>query len=315
MDINESLPTGTVALLLADVQGSTRLWETQPEQMAAAVAQLGCHARGRGGSPPRGTPARTRRRAIRSSSHSPAPPMPPPARWRCNKCLYHRSGCGSGFMSARSSCVTTSTTSGRPSTAPPGCAIWRTAGKRCCPEPRRTSSPTHCRRGHGWSTSARTRCVTCPAPERVAQLCHADVDNEFPPLRVTTPVDSHTPSITADQLCRPATDRLTTLGGLLGGQSTGHRSPARAASARPGSRSQVAARVDGVVGVVEIWPRSPIPALAADHRRAGPQPARSTGPSDDRHCHAVHRRPAHAPRARQLRTPVGRHACRWSTRC
>jgi predicted ATPase/class 3 adenylate cyclase/DNA-binding CsgD family transcriptional regulator len=34
------LPTGTVTLLLADVEGSTRLWQTQPSEMAAAVAQL-----------------------------------------------------------------------------------------------------------------------------------------------------------------------------------------------------------------------------------------------------------------------------------
>ncbi len=34
------LPTGTVTLLLADVEGSTRLWETQPEQMRAAFARL-----------------------------------------------------------------------------------------------------------------------------------------------------------------------------------------------------------------------------------------------------------------------------------
>ncbi len=34
------LPTGTVTLLLADVEGSTRLWESQPEQMAAAIAHL-----------------------------------------------------------------------------------------------------------------------------------------------------------------------------------------------------------------------------------------------------------------------------------
>src|SRR5215470_8467374 len=34
------LPTGTVTLLLADVEGSTRLWETQPEVMAAAVGRL-----------------------------------------------------------------------------------------------------------------------------------------------------------------------------------------------------------------------------------------------------------------------------------
>ena len=34
------LPTGTVTLLLADVEGSTRLWESQPEAMAAAIARL-----------------------------------------------------------------------------------------------------------------------------------------------------------------------------------------------------------------------------------------------------------------------------------
>jgi predicted ATPase/class 3 adenylate cyclase/DNA-binding CsgD family transcriptional regulator len=34
------LPTGTVTLLLADVEGSTRLWETQPEDMTAAITRL-----------------------------------------------------------------------------------------------------------------------------------------------------------------------------------------------------------------------------------------------------------------------------------
>ena len=34
------LPTGTVTLLLADVEGSTRLWETQPDAMTAAIALL-----------------------------------------------------------------------------------------------------------------------------------------------------------------------------------------------------------------------------------------------------------------------------------
>ncbi|KUH80956.1 transcriptional regulator [Mycobacterium sp. GA-1999] len=34
------LPTGTVTLLLADVEASTRLWETQPHDMRAAVARL-----------------------------------------------------------------------------------------------------------------------------------------------------------------------------------------------------------------------------------------------------------------------------------
>jgi len=36
----ELLPTGTVTLLLADVEGSTRLWNLQPVEMASAVAQL-----------------------------------------------------------------------------------------------------------------------------------------------------------------------------------------------------------------------------------------------------------------------------------
>jgi predicted ATPase/class 3 adenylate cyclase len=34
------LPTGTVTLLLADVEGSTRLWQTQPDEMSSAVARL-----------------------------------------------------------------------------------------------------------------------------------------------------------------------------------------------------------------------------------------------------------------------------------
>ncbi|OBF85024.1 transcriptional regulator [Mycobacterium sp. 852002-51163_SCH5372311] len=37
--VNE-LPTGTVTLLLADVEGSTRLWETRPDEMTAALARL-----------------------------------------------------------------------------------------------------------------------------------------------------------------------------------------------------------------------------------------------------------------------------------
>ncbi|MGE2688781.1 helix-turn-helix transcriptional regulator [Mycolicibacterium pulveris] len=34
------LPTGTVTLLLADVEGSTVLWEAQPDEMSAAIARL-----------------------------------------------------------------------------------------------------------------------------------------------------------------------------------------------------------------------------------------------------------------------------------
>jgi predicted ATPase/class 3 adenylate cyclase/DNA-binding CsgD family transcriptional regulator len=38
--VMSALPTGTVTLLLADVEGSTRLWETQPDAMTAAVERL-----------------------------------------------------------------------------------------------------------------------------------------------------------------------------------------------------------------------------------------------------------------------------------
>ena len=38
--MSQLLPAGTVTLLLADAEGSSRLWETQPEQMTAAIARL-----------------------------------------------------------------------------------------------------------------------------------------------------------------------------------------------------------------------------------------------------------------------------------
>jgi predicted ATPase/class 3 adenylate cyclase/DNA-binding CsgD family transcriptional regulator len=38
--MSELLPTGTVTLLLADVEGSTQLWQSQPEAMTAAIARL-----------------------------------------------------------------------------------------------------------------------------------------------------------------------------------------------------------------------------------------------------------------------------------
>ena len=40
LSVSGLLPTGTVTLLLADVEASTRLWETQPEEMATAIARL-----------------------------------------------------------------------------------------------------------------------------------------------------------------------------------------------------------------------------------------------------------------------------------
>src|SRR6201993_1991212 len=41
LDVSGLLPTGTVTLLLADVEGSTRLWETGPEGIAGASDAVG----------------------------------------------------------------------------------------------------------------------------------------------------------------------------------------------------------------------------------------------------------------------------------
>jgi class 3 adenylate cyclase len=40
LGVSGLLPTGMATLLLADVEGSTRLWETQPEEMTSAIARL-----------------------------------------------------------------------------------------------------------------------------------------------------------------------------------------------------------------------------------------------------------------------------------
>jgi class 3 adenylate cyclase len=40
LGVSGLLPTGTVTLLLADVENSTGLWESQPDQMTAAFARL-----------------------------------------------------------------------------------------------------------------------------------------------------------------------------------------------------------------------------------------------------------------------------------
>ena len=40
LGVSALLPTGTVTLLLADVEGSTRLWESQPDEMTAAAARM-----------------------------------------------------------------------------------------------------------------------------------------------------------------------------------------------------------------------------------------------------------------------------------
>ena len=40
LDVTKLLPTGTVTLMLADVDGSTQMWESQPSAMTTAIEQL-----------------------------------------------------------------------------------------------------------------------------------------------------------------------------------------------------------------------------------------------------------------------------------
>jgi class 3 adenylate cyclase len=116
-----ALPRGTVTLLLADVEGSTRLWENHPDEMTAAVAHLdrtvahivATHSgvrpveQGEGDS---FVVAFTRASdAVACALQLQRAPLAP-------------SGCASGCTPARCSCATTPTTSARQSTGRHACA-------------------------------------------------------------------------------------------------------------------------------------------------------------------------------------------------
>ncbi len=182
------LPTGTVTLLLADVEGSTRLWETQPEEMTAAVARLdrmlGDLLAAHGGV--RGRSSRVRATALLSPS--PAPVMPSRARWNCNGRRWPRSGCASV-------CI-------------PVMVQLRDEGTYVGPTINRTARLRDLAHGGQTVLSGTTEGLvvdTLPAdawltdlgrhelrgvarPERVVQLCHPDIRNDFPPLRTSKPV-------------------------------------------------------------------------------------------------------------------------------
>lgn len=113
--LSELLPTGTVTLLLADVEGSTRLWETQPEQMTAALGLLNRAVdeavAGHGGvRPVEQGEGDSFVAAFACASDAVACALAlQRARWR-------RSGSGLGCTPVRFSCVTRATTLGRRST-------------------------------------------------------------------------------------------------------------------------------------------------------------------------------------------------------
>ena len=187
------LPTGTVTLLLADVEGSTRLWQTQPEEMTAAIARLD----------------RTVCEII--AAHDGVRPV--------------EQGEGDSFVVAfarASDAVACALELQRAPLAPirlrigvhTGEVQLRDEGNYIGPTVNRTARLRDLAHGgqtvlsgttedlvldrlpaDAWLTDLGThRLRDLPRPERVVQLCHPDLRNDFPPLRAReTVVAQHLP--------------------------------------------------------------------------------------------------------------------------
>ncbi len=183
------VPTGTVTLLLADVEGSTRLWETQPAEMTAAVARLN--------------------QAVSEiiATHDGVRPV--------------EQGEGDSFVAAfprASDAVAAALQMQRAPLAPIRLRIGVHTGEVQLRDEGNYAGPTINRTarlrdlGHGgqtllsgtsadlladrlpagaWLTDLGTHALRdLPRPERVMQLCHPDLRNEFPPLRTSKAVVS-----------------------------------------------------------------------------------------------------------------------------
>jgi predicted ATPase/class 3 adenylate cyclase/DNA-binding CsgD family transcriptional regulator len=183
LSVSGLLPTGTVTLLLADVEGSTRLWETQPEEMTAAVARLNQVV------------------SAIIAAHDGVRPV--------------EQGEGDSFVAAfarASDAVAAALEMQRAPLAPIRLRIGVHSGEIQLRDEGNYAGPTINRTarlrdlGHGgqtllsgttedlvvdrlpadtWLTDLGTHPLRdLPRPERVVQLCHPDLVNEFSPLRV-----------------------------------------------------------------------------------------------------------------------------------
>ena len=190
LGVSELVPTGTVTLLLADVEGSTRLWETQPEEMTAAFGALD----------------RTLAEVV--GAHGGVRPV--------------EQGEGDSFVIAfgrASDAVACALDLQRAPLAPIRLRIGLHTGEVQLRDEANYIGPTINRTarirdlGHGGQTvlSGTTTDLVCdrlpadawlaelgthsvrdlPRPERVVQLCHPDIHNEFPPLRTAKAARSH----------------------------------------------------------------------------------------------------------------------------
>ncbi len=188
--VSELLPTGTVTLLLADVEGSTALWETRPEEMSAALGLLN----------------RTVDDAVAA----------------CNGARPVEQGEGDSFVAAfarASDAVACALTLQRAPLAPIRIRVGLHTGEIQLRDESNYAGPTINRTArirdlaHGGQTvmSGVTEALVAdrlpegvwltdlgsfplrgvPRPERVMQMCHPDLRNEFPPLRVRNVATSH----------------------------------------------------------------------------------------------------------------------------
>jgi len=184
------LPTGTVTLLLADVEGSTRLWETQPDAITAAIARLD-HVL-----------------ADLIAAHDGVRPV--------------EQGEGDSFVLAfaRASDAVACALELQQSPLAPirlrigvhtGEVRLRDEGNYIGPAINRTARLRDLAHGgqtvlsgtvedlvvdslpaDAWLTDLGTHALRdLPRPERVVQLCHPDLRNEFPPLRTLKSVGTH----------------------------------------------------------------------------------------------------------------------------
>lgn len=185
--MSELLPQGTVTLLLADVEGSTRLWEAQPDEMAAAMQRLDTVV------------------SDVIAAHDGVRPV--------------EQGEGDSFVVAftrASDAVSAALDLQRAPLAPIRLRIGVHTGEVRLRDEANYAGPTINRTArlrdlaHGgqtvlsgtveslvadalpegaWLTDLGTHQLRdLPRPERVVQLCHPDLRNEFPPLRATNEV-------------------------------------------------------------------------------------------------------------------------------
>ncbi len=186
LDVSGLLPTGTVTLLLADVEGSTRLWETQPDEMTTAIKRLNQTV------------------SEHIAAHDGLRPV--------------EQGEGDSFVAAfarASDAVACALELQRAPLAPIRLRIGVHTGEIQLRDEGNYAGPTINRTarlrdlGHGgqtllsgttealvldglpagaWLTDLGTHALRdMPRPERVVQLCHPDLVNDFPPLRVSKP--------------------------------------------------------------------------------------------------------------------------------